>query len=317
MELISLPTAINILKSKIVGQDEAIKTLCLTISKHILKSMLDINNIRTDLQNSANLLLYGPTGVGKTYLLSEVAQVYNIPILFLNGPSIVAEGWTGKNMRQYINEHCWQCNNFQYSIIVIDEFDKLCRPISSSEHDNVSEIIQASLLAFIEGIKYEYSKELPSLKISIDTSKFLFLFSGAFTELQKKQKGAIGFSDKGYLDDTTIYEQILKFGVIPELAGRIRNICELPHHTKESLVNLFILPSWHFNKWLEVLEKLGYQISKPQYLQLKDQLIEKALEKNLGVRGLIQECEILINNLIYENMDLFSKDNIKKSFGIK
>lgn len=289
MKLLSIREKLNKI---IFNQSELIDVLSLCILRHALKI-----SSKDDLISStpSNLLIIGNTGTGKTFSVKEICKITNFPFIEINAKSINQEGWQGtsfidlikKGLEPYVNEELRL-----YPVIYVDEFDKFCRPSRSMDHPFHHEILQATILKYIEGFKFEL------MKIPFDTSKFCFIFSGAFTSLLEEDnaKSNIGFSDNINLPSkNTLTEKLLKFGLIPELMGRITRIIKTNDITEQLYRDALCNPEFISNKWFRYLREKGIdRQEEPNY----SAIIAETVKRNLGFRGLVQCLEAEIDKAV-------------------
>lgn len=282
------------LNKRVIGQEDAVKTITTSIFKYIMK--LNARDFGCFFTGATSLLLVGPSGSGKTYIAQQAADIIDIPYIEINSKSISQEGWHGKSFLDLIDTGLHQARfDFQRqvygAIIFIDEFDKLCMPNISSGKDDVNYHLQATLLKYIEGMNVQL------LRSHLDFNKCLFILGGAFVGLELKTPKLIGFHDH-VNKDVLLTEALIKFGVLPELAGRLQEFSLLNKLTRDDYIK--ILNSEHFSlfKWKLTLAKLGLTLDYDI-----DFLIQYAEKTELGARGLHQAVEFLVTEFINKNID--------------
>lgn len=285
----------NILKEliteTITGQDELIDAVIVTIYRHLLK----IAGVNTgNLNNYAtNLLIIGKTGTGKTFTVKEVAKAVGIPFIEIDASDIApGSSWKGASLLEMIDERFKEIEHEEsrnYPIILIDEFDKMCMPDEQSHALR----IQASILKIIEGTTIDIRQ------VKYDTRNFCFIFAGAFTELFKEEQQNIGFS-LNKTEDKIITNELEKFGVMPELAGRINTIVKSNDFTTEMYYKLVCSPQAPVNLWIKYLKSLG--VNSIQELNAVA-LVAEAEKRKLGGRGMNQLLEKEINAILLANID--------------
>lgn len=181
-----------------------------------------------------NCVMYGPTGCGKTELTRRIREIMPVPVEILDAGSITATGWSGPDKEELLYELKTSDPNIEYGIVILDEFDKACTPSHSAHGDDVSAKNQANLLKMIEGTKlflnkrqrYSQSDKKKEESGFLDTTHISFICAGAFIgafDKEKKQSIGFGAHDETVAENTQAYitENLIEFGVIPEMAGRI------------------------------------------------------------------------------------------------
>ncbi len=292
------------LKLSIVGQEDLVNTSSLCVYRHLYK-IQGIEHVQLEPYPN-NLLIVGNTGTGKTYTVQKLAKEVNLPFIEINSKSIAQEGWEGTSLLKLLTKSLTAHMNHPkryYPIVFLDEFDKLCTPQGSSTDANVSIHIQSSILKYIEGLPLQIGN------LMYNTNEFCFIFAGAFTDLFKTERTPIGYqhTQMEQLENTTditnitdITDKLIKFGMLPELAGRITRFCKTNDFTREMYKELLCNKNSSFNRWFNYLRQLGFnRKNEPDYTNI----ITKAVNKKLGARGLIQLLEPEIDRLIEENKD--------------
>lgn len=301
----------NRLKEKIVGQDLAIESMSLALMKYQL-SIYSQEEFSFIIPGARHILLMGPTGSGKTFLAEEAANLLNIPCCLINAKSISQEGWAGLSFPTLI----WQQFNeiFMKSekppgIVIIDEFDKIILSNPGTQSVDHNKHIQYSLLKYIEGYvgATDSGHKFPT---NIDTRNLMFIFTGAFEGLYKARREKINKAPIGYYHSENspvdqkeeIYEELIEFGLIPELLGRIGTIEEINPLTKEAYLELLHNEHFSFNCWLTFFKLMTMDVSPIDSINY-DELAEEAVKKNIGARGLNQACEKIVNKILSANTD--------------
>lgn len=271
-------------------QSELIDVLSLCMIRHGLK----INCRDEELSSTPNnLLIVGNTGTGKTFSVKQICKMTKYPYIEINAKSICQEGWHGKSfldlMREGLNPYLNDDLRL-YPVILVDEFDKFCKPSDSSSHADIHEILQSTILKYVEGFIFEHKQ------IYFDTSKFCFIFSGSFTGLLKEGKKNIGFQEHiSTTSPSDLTTKLLHFGIIPEVMGRITRLIKTNDITEQVYRDILCNPEFISNRWFRYLKERGIdRTQEPNY----SAIITEAVEKNLGVRGLIQGLEIEIDRAI-------------------
>ncbi len=291
--------------SKVVGQDRVVDQCLLFLIKHLFASTT------SDIPVNDILLLTGETGTGKTFTIQTIADNFNIELLEINSKSISQEGWSGTPLKEHLTKWGKEVidpNNLPELIVIfMDEFDKICIPQGSSNTENHAAHIQNSLLKYFE-FNFKDIKELSS----IPKSKFCFILAGNFEVLrQNRIDTSIGFTQESTAIKTEVYEELINFGMIPEIAGRITHVVELEFLDKKTYNTLWEDETFIVKKWKNHLSKIGINVNFSKY---KSKCVSTTVKKRLGVRGLIQEFNIILNKLLLPNADsvLNSLDKIKE-----
>lgn len=274
----------------VVGQDEAVDKVVNYLFKHIISICAQENGLHT--HNKSNLLLTGNSGCGKTFVIQVACGLMNLPFIEINCKSISQEGWSGTSLIKHLQEGLYNIPKslYKFSIIFLDEFDKLCMPNYSSGGDDVSIHLQNGLLKTLEGSILSGH--------GLNTAELCFILAGNFHSMrQNRISKGIGFS--GNLVNKSnhdIYEELIKFGVIPELAGRISDVIELNDLDEHTLLEILNNDNFIYKNWQNIFNEcnIDFSISGTD----KDKIIEEAKSKKTGARGLYS----LVHNKIDETM---------------
>lgn len=316
-----LPKQIKeLLDESVIGQEDAKKALAVEIYNHYLR----VNNKDLELEKN-NILMIGDSGTGKTLLVKTLAKILDLPLAICDMSSITQSGYVGKSLNGILYQLVAAAGNdikkAETGIIFLDEFDKLAKRnlTSSTDKDPSGEGVQFELLKMIEGTKEEIKIEGTRKDQYIDTSNILFIAGGAFFGmnklLEKKQleeNYGIGFSASVEKPkDTSIIpiedEDIIHFGFIPEIVGRLPIIVQLNKLTKEDYKRILIEPKNsivdQYKKLLK-LNNINLEFSN-DYL---DSIVEKVYSSKKGARALRGEIEKSMREIIYNiNEEDFGK----------
>ncbi len=319
-----LPTPMemkNFMDTYIVGQDHAKVALAVAVYNHY-KRIYFGGDSDVELQKS-NILLIGPTGSGKTLFAQTLAKILNVPFAIADATTLTEAGYVGDDVENIL-VRLLQAAEFdvelaEHGIIYIDEMDKIARKSQNTSitRDVSGEGVQQALLKILEGtvasVPPQGGRKHPHQElIPINTSNILFICGGAFDGLDKiiekrTEKSQLGFGaevkSKQKKDVGALFKQVqphdlLKFGIIPELVGRLPVITSLNSLTKEDLVRILTEPKNALTKQYEKLLELDHvQLEiQPEALE---RIAEKAVERQIGARGLRAVMEEIMTTVMF------------------
>ena len=315
----------HMLDEYVVGQDYAKKVMSVAVYNHYKR--VATNTMDEIAIEKSNMLMIGPTGSGKTYLVKTLAKLLQVPLAIADATSLTEAGYIGDDIESVVSKLLAAADNdvekAEHGIIFIDEIDKIAKKKETRSRDVSGESVQQGMLKLLEGSDIEVpvgatSKNAMVPQVTVNTRNILFICGGAFPDLSDiikerlNKQSSIGFTadlkdkydnDPDLLKKVTI-EDLRNYGMIPEFLGRLPIIFSLDSLSKDMLVQIMKEPRnailKQYQKLLELDEvKLEFDDSA------LDAIADKALEKKTGARALRSIIEDYMLDIMYE----IPKDN--------
>jgi len=324
----------SILNEYVIGQERAKKVLSVAVYNHYKRVKYEgsLNEDDIEIQKS-NILLIGPTGCGKTLLAQTLARILNVPFCIADATALTEAGYVGEDVEnillRLIQAADFDIKRAETGIIYLDEIDKISRKSEnpSITRDVSGEGVQQALLKILEGteanVPPQGGRKHPHQDfIQINTNNILFICGGSFSGLEKIIEKRINESSVGFISRKTpakiekidkllpliMPEDLLKYGLIPELIGRLPVISTLSNLTESDLIKILMEPK---NSLVRQYVKM-FKMDKVDLEFTKDALREiskRALKRGTGARGLRAIMEEIMLNIMFE---IPQRDDIRK-----
>ena len=304
----------------VVGQEHAKKAMSVAVYNHYKRVATDtMDDIEIE---KSNMLMIGPTGSGKTYLVKTLARLLDVPLAITDATSLTEAGYIGDDIESVVSKLLAAADNdvekAEQGIIFIDEIDKIAKKKNSSQRDVSGESVQQGMLKLLEGSKVEVpvganSKNAMVPLTTVNTRNILFICGGAFPDLdgiikaRLKKQSSIGFGaelkdkydhDKKILEKVTI-EDLRKFGMIPEFLGRLPIVFTLQGLSEDMLVKILQEPKNAILKQYQKLLALD-EVKLTFNDGALHAIAAKAMEKDTGARALRAIIEEFMLDIMYE-----------------
>lgn len=311
----------EMLDEYVIGQEQAKKVISVAVYNHYKRIFLDKDKEGTKIEKS-NILMIGPTGSGKTYLVKTLAKLLNVPLAIADATSLTEAGYIGDDIESVISKLLLSAGNdverAECGIVFIDEIDKIAKKKNTNTRDVSGESVQQELLKLLEGSKVEVpvgtnQKNVLAPMETVNTDNILFICGGAFPALddiikERLQKNtSVGFNsdlkDK-YDNEADLYskvtnEDIRKFGMIPEFIGRLPVVCTLSKLDKVAFKKILTEPKNAILKQYKRLLELD-EVELVFDDDAMDYIAQQAMKKDTGARALRSIIEEFMLDIMYE-----------------
>ncbi len=328
----------------VVGQDYAKKVMSVAVYNHYKRVATDsMDEIEIE---KSNMLMIGPTGSGKTYLVKTLARLLNVPLAITDATSLTEAGYIGDDIESVVSKLLAAADNdvdkAEHGIIFIDEIDKIAKKKNTNQRDVSGESVQQGMLKLLEGSEIEVpvgatSKNAMVPMATVDTKNILFICGGAFPDLEEiikerlNKQSSMGFKadlkdkydqEENLLQQVTV-EDVKNFGMIPEFIGRLPILFSLEALSEDMLVQILKEPKNAIIKQYQKLLALD-EVDLVFEEEALYAIAKKAKEKDVGARALRSIIEEFMLDIMYEipkddniGRVTITKDYVEKKGGPK
>jgi len=303
-----------------VGQEHAKKVMSVAVYNHYKRVMSDMND-GIEIEKS-NMLMIGPTGSGKTYMVKTLARLLDVPLAITDATSLTEAGYIGDDIESVVSKLLAAADNdverAEQGIIFIDEIDKIAKKKNTNQRDVSGESVQQGMLKLLEGAEVEVpvgasSKNAMVPMVTVNTKNILFICGGAFPGLEDvikerlNKSASIGFKadlkDKYDKEENILckvqVEDVRKYGMIPEFLGRLPILFSLEALTEDMLVKILVEPKNAITKQYQKLLAMD-EVQLEFNEESLRAIAKKAKEKKVGARALRAIIEEFMLDIMYE-----------------